>query len=272
MLHCQTAGSITYFTKKVMKRYALLALLAAASTVQAEENTLTLGGGLAAASRYAGSKEMQLAPVVVIDYQMANGFYASTMRGLGFGTALGELSLDAALGVRGERKEKNESGFGGNRGSTELRGMGDIKASATANLRAGYRLTPGLMLGASVALPLSQRQNGKTAGLEVSGILHQDDSDKIAITLGANFADQKYMQTYHGVTARQALNAKRKQFTPHAGMYEAVLSIGWEHRVGQRWSVTGMLGSSTLVRDAARSPLTLRSTAPTAALYASYRY
>ncbi|WP_374583693.1 MipA/OmpV family protein [Pseudoduganella sp.] len=255
-----------------MKTYALFAILAAAASVQAQENTLTLGGGLAAAPRYAGSKEMQAAPIIAIDYQMANGFYASTMRGLGFGTALGPVSLDAALGVRGERKEKNESGFAGNRGSTELRGMGDIKASATANLRAGYSITPGLVLGASLSLPLSQRQNGKNAGLVVTGILHQDDSDKIAISLGASFADRKYMQTYHGVTALQAQRAKRKQFTPQAGLYEAVLNIAWEHRVDERWSVTGMLGSSTLVRDAARSPLTLRSTSPTAALYASYRY
>lgn len=255
-----------------MKPFVFISLLAVALSAKAEENTLTLGGGLAAAPRYAGSKEMQLAPIVAIDYQMANGFYASTMRGLGFGTALGNVSLDAALGVRGERKEKNESGFAGNRGSTELRGMGDIKASATANLRAGYSITPGLILGATTSLPLSQRQNGKTAGLEITGILHQDNSDKIAISLGANFADQKYMQTYHGVTALQAQRAKRKQFSPRGGLYEGVLNIAWEHRVDQRWAVTGMLGSSTLVRDAARSPLTLRSTAPTAALYASYRY
>lgn len=254
-----------------MKTLVLLAL-ATAFNAQAQENTLTLGGGLAAAPRYAGSKEMQAAPIIVIDYQMANGFYASTMRGLGFGTTVGSFSLDAALGVRGERKEKNESGFAGNRGSSELRGMGDIKGSATANLRAGYSIVPGLALGASLALPLSQRENGKTAGLEVTGILHQDDSDKIALSLGANFADSKYLQTYHGVTAAQALRTGRKQYTPHAGMYEAVLSLAWEHQVDARWSVTGMAGSSTLVRDAARSPLTRRSTAPTAAVYASYRY
>lgn len=255
-----------------MKPFVFISLLAVALSAKAEENTLTLGGGLAAAPRYAGSKEMQLAPIVAIDYQMANGFYASTMRGLGFGTALGNVSLDAALGVRGERKEKNESGFAGNRGSTELRGMGDIKASATANLRAGYSITPGLTVGATASLPLSQRQNGKSAGMEVSGILHQDESDKIAISLGANFADKKYMQTYHGVTALQAQRSGRKQFTPNAGLYEAVLNIAWQHKVDERWSVTGMLGSSTLLREAARSPLTLRSTAPTAAVYASYRY
>jgi outer membrane scaffolding protein for murein synthesis (MipA/OmpV family) len=255
-----------------MKLPVPLLILACCASVRAEESTLTLGGGLAAAPRYAGSKQMQAAPIIILDYQMEGGFYASSMRGLGYSTALGQFSLDAALGVRGARKENNESGIGGSRGSSELRGMGDVKASATANLHAGFQLMPQLQLGASLSLPLSRKENGKTAGMEITGILHDDGADKVALSLGANFADAKYLQTYHGVSAAQALRTGRKQFTPHAGMYEAVLNFAWEHRVDARWSVTGMLGSSTLVRDAARSPLTRRATAPTAAVYASYRY
>jgi MipA family protein len=255
-----------------MKLPVSILLLACCTSVQAQENTLTLGGGLAAASRYAGSKQMQLAPVIVIDYQMANGLYASSMRGLGYGTALGGLSLDAALGVRGERLEKNDSSVVGSRGSTELRGMGDVKASATANLRAGYGIVPGLVLGASASLPLSHKKNGKTAGVGITGVLHEDETDKVALSLSANFADAKYMQTYHGVTTSQASRTGLKQFTPKAGMYEALLNFAWEHRVDRNWTLTGMPGSSTLVREAARSPLTKRNTAPTAAFYASYRY
>ncbi|WP_162246524.1 MULTISPECIES: MipA/OmpV family protein [unclassified Duganella] len=255
-----------------MKLPVSFLILACCTSIQAQENTFTLGGGLAATSRYAGSREMQLVPVVVLDYQMANGFYASSMRGLGYGTALGDFSLDAALGVRGERLEKNESSVIGSRGSTELRGMGDVKASATANLRAGFSIVPGLVIGASASLPLSHKENGKTAGLEISGVLHEDKSDKVALSLGANFADSKYMQTYHGVTAAQAARTAYKKYTPKAGMYQAVLNFAWAHRVDQNWTLTGMLGSSTLVREAARSPLTRRNTAPTAAFYASYRY
>lgn len=255
-----------------MKLPASLLIIACCTSAHAQENTLTLGGGLAATSRYAGSKEMQLAPIVIIDYQMSNGLYASSMRGLGYGTALGNLSLDAALGVRGERLEKNESSVVGSRGSKELRGMGDVKASATANLRAGYSIVPGLVIGASASLPLSHKENGKTAGLAITGVLHEDKDDKVALSLGANFADSKYMQAYHGVTAAQALRTGHKQFSPKAGMYEAVWNFAWEHRVDQRWTLTGSLGSSTLVREAARSPITRRSTSPTAAFYASYRY
>jgi len=255
-----------------MKLPVSLLIFACCTSVQAQENTLTLGGGLAAASRYSGSKETQLAPVIIVDYQMANGLYASSMRGLGYGTALGNLSLDAALGVRGERLEKNESSIIGSRGSTELRGMGDVKASVTANLRAGYIIVPGLVLGASASLPMTHRENGKNAGFELTGTLHADDRDRVTLSLGASLADSKYMQTYYGVTATQAARAGFKAYKPSAGLYEAKFAFGWEHRIDQRWGLTGMLGSTTLVRDAANSPVTRRNTAPTAAVFASYRY
>lgn len=255
-----------------MKRSVTLVLLACGCAAQAGENTLTLGAGIAAAPRYSGSHEMQAAPILVIDYQMANGFYASTMRGLGLGTSLGGVSLDAALGVRGARGDDDRSGFGGSRGSRELAGMGKVKASATLNLRAGYDILPGLGLAAHASLPLSQRQNGRTGGIELTGVLHADDQDRVALSLGANFADRKYMQTYYGVSAAQAARSRFAPFTARAGMVEALLNFAWERRMNQQWRLTGMLGSSTLVRDAARSPLSRRATAPVAALYASYRY
>lgn len=255
-----------------MKIPATLILLACATGVQAQENVLTLGGGLAVTPRYSGSHEMQAAPIILVDYQMKNGFYASTMRGLGYGTSFGALSVDAALGVRGERSDEDKSGVGGARGSKELRGMGKVKASSTANLGARYTIFNGLEFAGHASLPLSQRENGKNAGFELTGTLHADDSDKLALSLGANFADRKYMQTYYGVTAQQAAHSGMKAHSPAAGLYEAILSFAWEHRIDQRWAVTTMLGSSTLVRDAANSPVTRRSTAPTAAVFASYRY
>lgn len=255
-----------------MKNLVPLILAAAATTAHASENVLTLGGGLAAGPRYAGSKETRAAPVIAIDYQMSNGFYASTMRGLGFGTELGGFSLDAALGVRGERKEKNDSGLTGSRGSAELRGMGDIKASATTELHASYDLAPGLMLGASMSLPLSRRENGKTAGLQMNGLLHQAGRDRVGISAGIHFGDVDYMQTFHGVSAAQAARTGLKPFNPRGGLYQATIRINWDHRVDERWAVTGMLGANTLLRNAADSPLTHRKTAPTAMFYASYRY
>ena len=48
--------------------------------------------------------------------------------------------------------------------------------------------------------------------------------------------------------------------------------LTWQHRFGEKWSVTSMLGANHLLRDAARSPLVERKTTPTGAIYVGYSY
>jgi outer membrane scaffolding protein for murein synthesis (MipA/OmpV family) len=255
-----------------MKYGIILLLLAASAASAADHNVLTLGGGVAAAARYSGSDETQAAPIIAIDYQMANGLYVSTLRGLGYGHQFGNLHLSGAIGYRGERTDKEETTFGGRRGSGKLKGMGLIKGSATGVLGAGYSIADGLVLSGQAELPLSHRENGRNALVALTGTLFDDKTDQVTISLGANFADRKYAQTYYGVTVTQSARSGFKQFKPKAGMYEGVMSMSWQHSVDERWAVTTMLGYSALVRDAAKSPIALRSTSPTAAVYASYRY
>lgn len=254
-------------------KYALLPLLlATAAASAADENVLTLGGGVAAVARYSGADQLQAAPIIIIDYQMANGFYASTLRGLGYGRQFGKLHLSAAVGYRGERTDKEETSFGGRRGSDKLKGMGKVKGSVTGVLGAAYSIVDGLVLSAQAELPLSHRENGRSGGVALTGTLFDDKTDQVTISLGANFSDRKYAQTYYGVSAAQSMSSGYRQFRPKAGMHEGVFNMTWQHRIDAQWSVSTMLGYSALVRDAARSPITLRDTSPTAAVYASYTY
>lgn len=254
-------------------KYALLPLLLAAGAASAaDDNVLTLGAGAAAVARYSGSDELQAAPIIAIDYQMGNGFYASTLRGLGYGRQFGKLNVTAAIGYRGERMDKEETTFGGRRGSDRLKGMGVVKGSATGVLGAGYSMIDGLVLSGQVEMPLSHRENGRSGGIALTGTLIEDKTDQVTVSLGANFSDRKYAQTYYGVTAAQAARTAFRQFTPKAGLHEATFNMSWRHKLDERWSVTAMAGFSTLVRDAARSPISLRDHSPTAAVYASYSY
>jgi outer membrane protein len=257
----------------LIMKYALLSLLLAAGAASAaDDNVLTLGGGVAAVARYSGSDELQAAPIIAIDYQMANGFYASTMRGLGYGRQFGKLSVNAAIGYRGERTDKEQTNFGGRRGSDKLKGMGVVKGSATGVVGAGYSIVDGLVLSGQLEMPLSHRENGRSGGIALTGTLVEDKTDQVTASLGANFSDRKYAQSYYGVTAAQAGRTAFRQFTPKAGLYEATFNMSWRHKLDERWSVTTMAGFSTLVRDAAKSPISLRDHSPTAAVYASYSY
>jgi outer membrane scaffolding protein for murein synthesis (MipA/OmpV family) len=235
-----------------MKTSISLLLFASISIAHAGDSSLPLDAGV----RHSGPRETQADPVTA---RHANGFYTSIMGEPGYGTAIGPVWLELALGIRTER-------------SDELSGMGKMKASGTANLHAAYEVLPGLALAAYASLPVTHRENGKTGGIELSSALHSSDEDNLTLSLGANFADQDYLQSSYGLSSQQAARTGRAKFTPRAGLYEAESNLTWERRVGKQAGVTGMLGANTLLRDAANSLITRRSTTPTGAVFTNYRY
>ncbi|MYN08807.1 MipA/OmpV family protein [Pseudoduganella aquatica] len=254
-----------------LKLAPALFVLLSGGAFAGSDAVLTIGGGAALAPRYSGSDENMALPMLLLDYSTASGFYASTMRGLGYGGSAGPFSYSAALGFRAPRKENGELPFGG-KASKYLRGMGDVKGSATANLSAGYAIFEGLTVNLHTAQALSARETGGTYGAGLTGTLFKDAGNTVTLSLGFEMADKKYAQTYYGVSAQQALKSGYKVYKPKAGMYQADVAMSWQHKVDERWAVTGMLGVSGLLRDAANSPLTRRTTSPTAAVYASYGF
>lgn len=254
-----------------LKLIPALFILMSGGAFAADEAVTTIGAGVALSPRYSGSDENMVVPVLALDYSMANGFYASTLRGLGYGGAAGPFSYSAALGYRAPRKEDGKLPFGG-KASKYLRGMGDVKGSATANLNLGYAVFDGLNVNVHTAQALSARETGSTYGAGLSGTLIKNESDTVTLSLGFEMADKKYAQAYYGVTAQQALKTGYKVYKPKAGMYQAEVAMSWQRKLDSHWSATGMLGATSLLRDAANSPLSRRITSPTAAVYASYTF
>lgn len=246
-------------------------LLLCPSPAVAADASFVIGGGVAAGQRYSGADQNSVAPVILLDYSNG-GFFASSMRGLGYGAQAGPFSYSAALGYRGERKERNKKGLFGNSGSDDLRGMGDIKGNASALLGLAYTLLPGVELSLNADLPLSQKDNGSTVHAGISGQLLSLSNDTVTLALTAAFGDAKYNQTYYGVSARQAGQSNFNAYRAGAGLYEINAALSWEHKFDARWSLTTVFGATRLVNDAARSPLVRRRTAPGGALYVSYVY
>ena len=261
---------------------AALALLCLPLSAMAADavpgNVLTVGAGVAAGSRYAGDDKTTALPLLFLDYSMANGLFASTARGLGYGGQLGPFSYSAALGYRGERSDHKRKGLRGFGGSDYLKGMGKVEGNASALLSLGYAPLPGVQLTLSSDLALTHRKHGSTLQLGASGqVYSRNDSrgapqDTVVLGVQTSWGEQKYLQTMYGVTTAQAARAAFRPYTPKGGFYEAQASVSWEHRIDARWGVNTMLGVQRRLGDAADSPIVQRKNAPVGAVYLTCRY
>lgn len=234
------------------------------------DNALSLGLSAGVAPRYSGAQQMRPVAGPVIDYAMSNGFFASTTRGIGYGSNIGTFSYSAALGYRIGRKD--EDGKFGSSGSDYLKGMGSIKGAATLTLQSSLSLTDWLVASAGLETPLTARDTGSRVLLNLSAIAYQGSDDTLTASLGTNFADSKYMRTWYGVSAAQAANTKFAEYKPKSGFYEVSATVNWDHAINKQWHLKTIVGASHLTGDAGKSPIVQRKLAPVGMIQVTYLY
>ncbi|HDI3032588.1 TPA: MipA/OmpV family protein [Cronobacter turicensis] len=253
---------------------AILALLASPiqAAEQAESNVLTLGGGVDVAPRYSGSNKSRATTAVVLDYAMANGFFISTTRGIGYGNHIGKVDYSAGLSYRPGRKDRDVGSDSISYGSDELRGAGDIKGSAIVVPGLGYEVNEWLSLQLQAEVPVSERNNGEAVHFSIVSPLFKSWKNTVTLALNSSWGSRKYMQTYYGVNAAQSAGSGFARYDAGAGIYDYSLNIDWDHRFNQNWSVNAAAGVTQLTGDASNSPLVHRKTSPVGGLKVTYRF
>lgn len=249
--------------------FAVLAIALPHNSDAAELPQATIGAGAAYVPEYAGADTHRLVPVLVGDYQFGNGAFISTMRGIGYASTFEGVELSAALGYRVGRDDARHRN--GRQGSDFLKGMGEIDGSATANLNAGMHFGD-LGLGIGTQIALSKRDNGNTYSLHASYPLFKSASDQVELSGGAVYGDAKHGQTYFGVTAAQSLKSGFKATKVGAGFEQVGVNVAWNHVIDKNWSVRSAVGLTTLVGDAADSPIVQKKTTPMLVSTFNYRF
>ncbi|EPA1039476.1 MipA/OmpV family protein [Enterobacter bugandensis] len=252
----------------------ILALLATPvlAAEQKQGNVLTLGGGVDIAPCYSGSDKSRVSAAQVVDYSMANGFFISTTRGIGYGNNIGNLDYNAAVSYRTGRKDKDVSSDSISSGSDYLRGMGDIKGSAIVVPGLGYKVTDWLNLQLQAEIPVSERDNGEAVHFGISSPLYTSSKNAVTLGLTGSWGSGKYMQTYYGVNAAQSAASGFARHDAGAGIYAWSMNLDWTYRLTSRWSVLTSAGVTQLMGDAGDSPIVQRKTSPTGSLKVTYSF
>lgn len=253
---------------------AVLALLAtpALAAGQRQGNVLTLGGGVDVAPRYSGSDKSRVTAAQVVDYAMANGFFISTTRGLGYGNRVGNLDYSAALSNRAGRKDRDVSSDSIASGSDYLRGMGDVKGSAVVVPGLGYRVTDWLNVQLQAEVPVSERDNGEAVHFGIASPLYTSPENSVTLALTGSWGSSKYMQTYYGVSAAQSAASGFARHDAGSGIYAYSLNLDWTHKLTSRWSLLAAAGVTQLTGEAGDSPIVQRKTSPVGSLKVTYSF
>ncbi|MBM7014608.1 MipA/OmpV family protein [Enterobacter cloacae] len=253
---------------------AVLALLAAPALAeeQPQGNVLTLGGGVDVAPRYSGSDKSRVTAAQVVDYAMANGFFVSTTRGIGYGNSFGNLYYNAALSYRAGRKDRDVSSDSIASGSDYLRGMGDIKGSAIVVPGLEYKVTDWLNVQMQAEVPVSERDNGEAVHFGIASPLYTSPENTVTLALTGSWGSSKYMQTYYGVSADQSAASGFARHEAGSGIYAYSLNLDWTHKLTSRWSLLAAAGVTQLTGDAGDSPIVQRKTFPTGSLKVAYSF
>lgn len=253
---------------------AVLALLAtpALAAGQRQGNVLTLGGGVDVAPRYSGSDKSRVTAAQVVDYAMANGFFISTTRGLGYGNRVGNLDYSAALSYRAGRKDRDVSSDSIASGSDDLRGMGDIKGSAIVVPGLGYRVTDWLTGQLQAEVPVSERDNGEAVHFGIASPLYTSPKNALTLALTGSWGSSKYVQTYYGVNAAQSAASGFARHDAGSGIYAYSLNLDWTHKLTSRWSLLAAAGVTQLTGEAGDSPIVQRKTSPVGSLKVTYSF
>lgn len=145
--------------------------------------------------------------------------------------------------------------------SPQLVGMGDIPTTLRARLLVRYRPTPDTLLSVAMSPDVLGRDGGVLADV---GAAHQWSFGHVRVliaSVGAQLADRRFMQSWHGVNPQQALQSGYAVFNPSAGVRSLGTGLTYRHDFGAAWASFVTLSHSRMVGSAADSPLTLQPSA-----------
>jgi MipA family protein len=264
-LQCAGKQATALVAAGVMSATVQAQTAAPAADAKAEEPAFTVSVGATYGTTSLTGVRSKATWEPLLDLEYTNGrFYASTGRGVGYNLVDSEqFTFGVGLAYTPARKEKDD---------LRRRGLGDIKGSGLVLLTADWSPLEGLIHIYGNASLATRRENGAfyTLGTTIGFPLYGSLSG--FVDLSTTFGDKKYMAGRYGVTPANAAPSGYAVFTPGAGIANAAVSVGVQYEFSKTWSMGATAGTTQLLGDAKRSPVTGRKREPDAALFVSYSF
>ncbi|MFM2399235.1 MAG: hypothetical protein RL341_1392 [Pseudomonadota bacterium] len=247
---------------------------------------ISLGAVVVSTPEYEGGKKSVtgLAPDFNLSYRTQSfGTFGVGAKSRGLSWTIVEkddYSFGIAFGGSSGRVD-NKDGTVFKPGSKRLRGMGEIKSSTD------YGVFGHVTLGLPFSVQIMRNtgdgkvnnrdfsidgHGGTTANFSVMLPIPITPNMELSISPNLEWADEKYTQTYFGVTTAQAARSGFKAFKTKGGLISVGLDVGMNYKIDAHWSANAGLSYSQLRGDAAKSPIVEKKGQTSAFVGASYGF
>ena len=223
--------------------------------------SLILGAGAGYEPKYEGSDEFEVTPLPVIVYT-----YGDWLKIDPLGVTLtpfeqNGFSVSGKVGYETGRDEDD---------ADRLRGLGDIDFAATIGAKVAYEWK-GLEIYAAVDKTIGGSESLLgTFGVEYSAPV--TERFILGVEAKATVADDNHMESYFGVSPRQAARSGLPEYKAEAGLKRVDVSASATYMLSENWLVRGEAGVGFLTGDAADSPIVEKKTQPSASIFVGYKF
>ncbi|MCH8618390.1 MipA/OmpV family protein [Undibacterium sp. TS12] len=262
-----------------MKKILGVTLLAMACTASAQTSqfvqlipqsylpkdvNFSLGAAALSLPKYTGSDERRLAAYPVFDTQWKNGAFFSAINGLGYNFSKNaSIQYGLRMTLEAARDESR---------SSKLRGLGDVNTAVEPGAFLNYNLNQNFSLASSIRYGSGVDHNGVQVSFGALASTVLSPQHRLSASIGANWVNSSYMQSYFGVNATQSAASGYAQYTPSSGISDIKLGASWSWNIDSNWSLTTGASVSRLSGDAGRSPFVFQRNPVTIFSAATYRF
>jgi outer membrane protein len=205
----------------------------------------TFGAGAAYGPDYPGSDDYSFGPsgVLRFDYiRLPGGIEFGGVGAVGFTRGFGPVGATRYIG---SRKASD---------NPELRGLDDVDAALEIGLGVGYEEQYWRAFADARYGVIGHHSWVGEFGADA--ILRPNDSWVLNFGPRANWGSSRFMNTYFGVSEREADRSNFRAFDPSSGFYSAGVEFGARYSFSERWGVEGEASYERLINDASDSPIT----------------
>jgi outer membrane protein len=204
--------------------------------------SVSVGGGVGLAPDYEGSKDYKVVPVPVADVKYDNGMFMKLF-GLNFRANLFPNSmwqLGPVYNYRGGRKDVENNA---------VDDMEDVDGTSELGIFGGYTYNK-WFVSLELLSDMGDAHDGWYSKLK--GGYNWVIDKRVTLSMGASatYADDDYMQTYFGVSAKDSRRSGLDRYNADAGIKDVGINLGLNWVFTQNWSARGIVSYTQLLDDA----------------------